>query len=255
MQPSEPHRSFPDHYSDQAEAYAAHRPGYPGSLVDVLAELPEKAGTAWEAGCGSGQLSVPLARRFERVLATDASAGQVAQGRPHPRVEYRCAPAHASGLPPGSADLAVAAQAAHWFDLDAYYREVRRVARPGGAVALVSYGTPSMEGAVGTLLRRFYEEVLGPWWPEERRHVEEGYHALPFPFPTLETPELRMEEVWPRSRVLGYVGTWSAVRALEEAEGPGAFQAFVAAVREAWPDGADARTIRWPLSVRAGRVG
>src|SRR2546426_10335114 len=64
-----------------------------------------------------------LADRFARVIATDASAEQIAQAAPHPKVGYRCAPAETSGLPNGAVDLAVAAQAVHWFDLARYYAE------------------------------------------------------------------------------------------------------------------------------------
>src|SRR2546425_2341275 len=102
---------------------------------------------AWDAGCGSGQLSVLLAERFARVIATDASPEQIAQATPHRKVAYAVAPAEASGLPPRAADLAVAAQAAHWFDLAAYYAEVRRGGRPGAGVGLVGYGLVDLDHA------------------------------------------------------------------------------------------------------------
>src|SRR5438876_4020524 len=141
-------RRFQDHFSDVAAAYAAHRPTYPAALVDFLAESAPRRDLAWDAGCGSGQLSVLLAERFARVIATDASPAQIAHAAPHPNVAYACAPAEDSGLPPGVADLAVAAQAAHWFDLPAYYAEVRRVGRAGALVALVTYGLVRVDHAI-----------------------------------------------------------------------------------------------------------
>src|SRR2546425_7724507 len=81
--------------------------------------------------------------------------------------------AEASGLPPGAADLAVAAQAAHWFDLAAYYAEVRRGGRPGAGGGLVSYGVGGVEHAgIDPPLGPFYFGVLGAHWPPGRRHVE-----------------------------------------------------------------------------------
>lgn len=123
--------SFKDHFSSAAAGYAAHRPTYPAELASFLASIAPRHDVVWDAGCGSGQLSTLLVDRFTRVVATDASAAQIANATPHPRVEYRCASAEASGLPDGIADLAVVAQAVHWFDLDRYYAEVRRVTRPG----------------------------------------------------------------------------------------------------------------------------
>src|SRR5439155_16820661 len=121
MQPEPAEQPFKNHFSDRAAAYAARRPTYPPALAEFLAEVAPRRELAWDSGCGSGQLSVLLAGRFEQVIATDASAEQIAQARPHPKVRYAQAPAEASGLPAAVVDLAVAAQAAHWFDLAGYY--------------------------------------------------------------------------------------------------------------------------------------
>jgi SAM-dependent methyltransferase len=247
-------RGFADHFSDRAAGYAAHRPRYPRALVDFLADAAPGRERAWEAGCGSGQLTVGLAARFDRVIATDPSAEQLAHAPPHPRIEYRIATAEASGLPDRCADLAVAAQAAHWFDLEGYYAEVRRVARPGAVVALVCYDLLRVGDDVDPIIARFYTDVLGPYWPPERRHVEDGYRSLPFPFDEIPAPDLEMRAEWTLADLLGYVRTWSAVRALERAEGTGAVEALEEELVREWGDGGAPRPVRWPLAVRAGRV-
>ena len=103
---------FADHFSALAAPYATYRPHYPPALVALLAERCPAHGLAWDAGCGTGQLSVALASQFDRVVATEPAAAQLADAAGHPRVEYRCEPAEASTLASASADLAVAAQAA-----------------------------------------------------------------------------------------------------------------------------------------------
>ena len=195
-----------------------------------------------------------LGEVFEQVVATDASAPQIAAATPHPHVRYAVAPAEASGLPDASVDCAVAAQAAHWFDLDAYYREVRRVARPGGLVALVTYAVMEVDPELERLVERFYWETLDGHWPPERRLVEEGYRSLPFPFERVEAPALALEHRWSADQLLGYVGTWSAVQSLRRAGRGAELDRFGDALREAWGDSAEARLIRWPLSLRLGRV-
>jgi len=249
-----PAPGFKDHFSDVAAAYAAHRPSYPAALADFLARLAPARRLAWDAGCGSGQLSLLLADRFQRVAATDASAQQIAQARTHPKIEYCCAPAEASGLPDGAADLATAAQAAHWFDLPAYYAEVRRVVRTGGVVALVSYGVVTVDARLDAIIRPFYRDVLAPHWPSERRHVDEGYRSLPFPFEELAAPAFELRRDWRLEALVGYVGTWSAVWALERAGGPGPFAAFRRALADAWGPAEAVRAVRWPLALRVGRV-
>lgn len=245
--------TFKDHFSDIAGSYAAHRPQYPPELAAYLASAAPQRTLAWDAGCGSGQLSTLLGEHFEHVVATDASATQVEQSTPHPRVEYRCAPAERSGLTPGSVDLAVAAQAAHWFDLPAYYAEVKRVARPGGVVALVTYGVVRSDPEVDPLIHHFYYDVVGSYWPAERRHVEDGYRSLAFPFQEFVAPPLEMRAEWSLEGFLGYVGTWSAIQAMEKAIGPAPLEQFRRDLPRRWGN-RPTRTIRWPLALRIGRV-
>ena len=246
---------FKDHFSSAAASYAAHRPTYPAELVAFLASASPARDLAWDCGCGSGQLSTLLAGPFARVVATDASPDQVAKARPHPGVTYRCAPAEGSALPDGCADLVVAAQAAHWFDLPAFYAEVRRVARPGALVALVTYGIVLLgEPALDEAMGRFYRGALHPFWPPERRHVEDGYRSLAFPFPEVPAPPLAMRAEWTLGQLVGYLHTWSAVLAMERAGEAAALAAFESRLAAGWGPAETVRTIRWPLAVRAGRV-
>lgn len=246
--------TFKDHFSSHAAGYAAHRPTYPAALADVLADAAPGRDLALDCACGTGQLSVRLAARFAGVVATDASPQQIASATPRAGITYRTAPADRSGLPDGSADLVTVAQAAHWLDLDAFYVEARRVARPGAVLALITYGVLHLdEAAPEAVVQGFYRD-LGSYWPPERRHVEEGYRGLPFPFTEIATPPLAIELAWGLGDLIGYTETWSAVRALERAAGRARVEAFRAALAEAWGDPHARRRVRWPLSMRVGRL-
>jgi SAM-dependent methyltransferase len=246
--------SWKDHFSGHAADYSAFRPGYPQSLIDYLATVAPATGTVLDCGCGGGQLSVPLASRFERVIATDASAQQIAHAEAHPQVEYRTAPAEASGLPDASVDLVTVAQAAHWLDLPAFYGEVRRVAKSGGVVALITYGIHKVTPEIDAVVARFYADTIGPYWPPERRLVEEGYRSLPFPFAEFAAPGLAIEEHWDLEQLLGYINTWSAVQKATQALGSSPMPSLADAVAPFWGEPSSARTVIWPLTVRAGRV-
>ena len=247
-------KPFKDHFSGASEDYAAHRPGYPAALVDALADISPGRALALDCGCGTGQLSVLLARRFDAVVATDASTTQIASAQPCERVTYRTALADESGLPDDSVDLVTVAQAAHWLDLPRFYDEVRRVARPRAAVALISYGVVHVDGPADAIVQRFYGKTIGPYWPPERRHVEDGYRHLPFPFAERTLPPLAIEVQWRLDELLGYVGTWSAVKAAREALAADPVVELEAQLRRAWSDPQVPQRVLWPLSVRAGNV-
>jgi SAM-dependent methyltransferase len=246
--------NFKDHFSSNAAGYAAYRPTYPMELVNELAKITPSQALALDCGCGTGQLSVLLAERFDRVVATDASAAQIEKAESHQRVTYRTALAEDSGLPDASVDLITVAQAAHWLDLDKFYTEVRRVARPNAVLALITYGVLHVEGDVDPTVQHFYYETIGPYWPAERRHVEEGYRSLSFPFPEARLPQLAIEATWSLDDLMGYIHTWSAVRAAEKALGTSPAGQFELELRRLWGDVATKRRVTWPLSLRVGHV-
>ena len=247
--------TFKDHFSNFSTEYATFRPTYPVALADYLASLAEKHETVLDCGCGNGQLSLLLAEKFAKVIAVDASAEQLAQAGRHERVEYRRALAHESGLPDASVDLVTVAQAAHWFDLDAFYAEVRRVLRPGGALVLITYGgVNETDRDIRRAIAHFYTDVLGRFWPPERRHVESGYRSLPFPFREEEAPPLAIERSWTADDLVGYVSTWSAAKHAQAELGDAPIAQFAADLRAVWGPPGARREIRWPLSLRVGRV-
>jgi SAM-dependent methyltransferase len=245
--------SFKDHFSGHAADYATARPGYPAALFRYLDGLPAQHELAWDCGTGSGQAAVRLAESFARVVATDASAEQLAHAEPNPRVEYRLGSAERVELADGSVDLVTVAQALHWFDFDRFYAEVRRVLAPGGGLAAWTYKLLSVAPAIDRALLHFAHQVVGPYWPPERRYVDEEYRTLPFPFVEEAAPAFHGEERWDLRRYLAYVSTWSSVKRYTQAKGD-PLPAFAEEVAAAWGDPAVERTISLPIYLRVGRV-
>jgi SAM-dependent methyltransferase len=241
-----------DHFSGHAADYAKFRPGYPEALFDWIAVQTAGHDLAWDCGCGNGQASVPLAGRYRRVAATDFSADQIAQATPHPNVDYRTAPAEASGLPDHCADLVTIAQALHWFDFDRFYAEVRRVVKPGGAIVAWTYQLLRGEPAINAVLDDFYRNTLGPHWPPERKWVDLAYRGLPFPFEEIAAPPFEIRLQWSLDDLIAYVGTWSATHRCLTAEGADPMPALRERLAPVW--GAGEREIVWPIAIKAGRV-
>jgi len=227
-----------DHFSSVAGQYAAFRPDYPPALFDWLAGIAPQRELVWDCGAGSGQAAVPLAARFKHVVATDISAAQLSGAPPLPNVEYRVAPAEASGLPDGSCDLITVAQALHWFDLPQFCAEVKRVLKPQGLLAAWGYNRLRVEDAgILAVLDRFYSETLGAYWPPERAIVETGYRDLPFPFKRIETPALALHKTWPLEHLLGYLRSWSAVARYRAAHGSDPVDLLSEKLAPLWPCG------------------
>jgi SAM-dependent methyltransferase len=244
--------SFKDHFSTQSALYRAARPRYAPALFAWLAQQAPSRRLAWDAGCGTGQASISLAAEFEQVVATDPSAAQIAQADTAANIDYRVERAEAPSLADASADLITVAQALHWFELDAFNAQARRVLRPGGVMAQWTYADCHVTPAVDVVQQRLYAGTLETYWPPERRLVESGYASLDFPFRRLDTPAFDLVAHWDLAGFLAYLRSWSATQRYIKDRGRDPVDEVAAAFAAAWGDPAEVRTVRWDLALRVG---
>lgn len=244
-----------DRFSTISSQYAASRPGYPGALYQWLAEIAPGRDRGWDCACGNGQAASDLAGYFSQVVATDLSAAQLREAKPHARIEYRVALAESSGLPSGSVDLVAVAQALHWFEYDRFYYEVRRVLRPRGLLAVWCYGNGRIDVEQGdAVFQDFYHNVVGPYWQPELKLVEDGYRTLAFPRPELSVPTFLMELEWSLEELLGYVRSWSATALYIQSRSSDPVPDLQRRLLPSWGEPRSRKRIRWPLSVRAAVI-
>ena len=246
--------TFRDHFSAASPAYAQFRPRYPRALYDWIATEAPATALVWDCATGTGQAAIDLAAHFTHVVATDASRAQLAAAAAHPRVSYAQSRAEAAGLASGCADAVVAAQAVHWFDMPAFFREAGRVGRPGALVAVWTYGNLRLPPDLDALFVSFYDNVVGPYWPPERRLIERGYVDVPMPFTPVDAPVLTMDTSMTMAALEGYVGTWSATQRYREARGHDPVPVLRKALAGVWGDPASAKPAEWAMAIRAGRV-
>jgi len=246
--------SFRDYFSQQAKGYAQHRPRYPEAMFDYLASLAPSKQLAWDCGTGNGQAALALADRFEKVIATDASAAQIESAFPHERIEYRVEPSEKTSLPSDSIDLITVGTAVHWFDFDPFYAEVRRVGKAKAILAVWTYSFPIIAPEIDHWLEHFYWETLAGFWPGRIHYLEERYETLPFPFEEIQPPEFEMKATWELDNMAGFLASWSAVRNLVEAQGKSAFNGPIKELERIWMKGTVKREIRWPLHFRIGKL-
>ncbi len=245
--------NFRDHFSVQAADYAKFRPHYPTELFDYLSDIAPDNEIAWDCATGNGQAAVALASKFRHVIATDASKKQIKNAAPHERIEYRVAEAEKSGIDSDKIDIITVAQALHWFDLDAFYSEAKRVLKPQGVLAVLGYNLLQIGPNIDNVINGFYEEIVGPYWPPERRVIEKGYAHLAFPFAEMHPPQFRMEAHWSLERLLGYLRTWSATQRFIAENHKDPTTAIVSDLQDLWGEPERARIIIWPLTIRVGR--
>lgn len=226
---------FKDHFSGHAAQYAAARPQYPSELFEfVIAQCAQKS-LAWDCAAGNGRCHND--NGFHRIAML---AEQVA-------------------LQSCSVDLVIVAQALHWFDSKRFFAEVDRVLKPGGVLAVWCYGIQHIDASLDPVIGEFYNGILGPYWPDERRMVEAGYQSIEFPYQELCCPTFKMQKHWSLEELLAYFASWSAVQRYRQAVGKDPLELVKSELQDAWSrseaisgDGALTmqKVISWPLSLR-----
>lgn len=245
---------FHDHFSDRSREYAKYRPHYPPRLFEHLAALAPRRDVAWDCATGNGQAATALATYFGSVIATDASAEQIAHAAPAPNLEYRVAAAESSGLADAAIDLVTVATAIHWFDLDAFLTEARRVLRRDGVLCFWTYAWSEMDEEVDAVVRRLHDDLIGPFWSDRVKALwTEGYAGWDIDWPEIELPPFEARAEWTADELLGYMRTWSATQSYARERGIDPTDAIADELRRAY-GGRERIAIRWPLQIRAFRL-
>lgn len=244
--------STTDLFSGHADLYAQYRIDYPAELYSFLLEDVPNRRQAWDCATGNGQVAQVLAQYFETVEATDISPQQLEKAVQRPNINYSVCPAEQTPFPDQSFDLITVAQALHWFDVDAFHQEVRRVAQPGAVVAEWGYSVLQIAPGIDPICYHFYDHIIGPYWAPNRKHVEDHYARLPFPFANKEQREFTIRRQWNLERFLNYLRTWSSVQHYIRQHGTDPVLLIADQLKTVW--GGAEREVRFPVFFRAGNV-
>ncbi|MCG8413258.1 MAG: class I SAM-dependent methyltransferase [Pseudomonadales bacterium] len=244
--------NFNDHFSGHAGVYAAARPDYPHELFEYLNGICSKHEIAFDCAAGNGQATRGLLPFFSVVLMSDGSSKQIEQAK---ALCEKSASLHASvmlaenlGLKSATLDLVTVAQALHWFNLDNFFTEVDRVLRTDGVFACWSYGIHSINQSCDRVVYRLYEDIVGEYWPPQRRLVENHYAGIDFPLTEVTVPDFKLEKQWSIEQVLGYLRSWSAVQRYAKDRQQDPVAIIEPDLRLAFGE-EKVRTISWPLNL------
>ncbi|VVC76997.1 putative methyltransferase [Aquicella siphonis] len=244
-----------DHFGEKSSDYLQFRPDYPQALYQYLAGLVSKHDLAWDCGTGNGQAASRLADYFKQVIGSDINQAQLDIAIKKENVNYFCWPSEKTDLQNASVDLITVAQALHWFDLDSFYQEVKRVAKYTGIVAAWCYSLGFIHPDVDIFIKRLYSDVLGAnYWPKQREYIDNEYQTIPFPFKRIESPAYHIEKSMNFTQLIGYLNTWSAVKEYQQLNQENPINLIFADLQMAWGDPTAERVMTWPIHLLVGHV-
>lgn len=220
-------------FGEDAALYDAHRPSYPGQLVDdlVTAAALDGSRAVLEVGAGTGKATAMFAARGIPVVAIEPSAQMidVARQRCHRMgaVEFEHSDFETWGVAHRRFPLLFSAQAWHWIDPGVGYRKAVEALSAGGLLAAFWNRVNWSESDMREALLETYEQTVpdlradghllhpGNLNPDADADWEGEIAAVD----QLGDPEIRYyawQQTYTASDYVGLMGTLSEIRLLEE---------------------------------------
>ena len=242
-----------DNFSNFSDNYAKFRPTYPQTIFDFLYPLLKEKHKAWDCATGNGQIARELCHAFDFVEATDLSQSQINNAYQADNITYSKQHAEKTNFEDNSFDLITVGQAVHWFNVDLFNQEVQRTGKPNSIIALIGYELATITPNIDTIILHFYKNIVGPYWDPERKHLEQKYQFIPFPFKELETPEITNIKLWTLEDLIGYLNTWSSVKHFIKANNYNPLDEIIEDLKKSWGE-TEIRKVNFPIIFKAGRV-
>lgn len=128
-------------FSGLQKDYEAARPQYPLAALELIKQHCRSPGLICDIGCGTGKLTRQLGALYPNteILGFDINADMVsaAKNAGGAGICYAVCPAEDLPLAQQSADIITVAQAVHWFDRPAFFRESLRILSTRGVLFLI----------------------------------------------------------------------------------------------------------------------
>jgi ubiquinone/menaquinone biosynthesis C-methylase UbiE len=242
-----------DNFSIHSDQYAKYRPVYPQKLYEFLLKLVPDNKLAWDCATGNGQIANELTKYFDAVYATDISSKQLENAPVNSKITYSVSPAEQTSFTENSFDLITVGQAIHWFNFELFYKEAVRTIKNKGILAVVGYGLNSSYPEADAIISHFYHHIIGSFWDNERRYIDENYQTIPFPFTEIEPIYVENKMEWTFEQMMGYLGTWSAVQHYIKQRGENPLDLIYEKLKNTW-EKKPTRTIRFPILLRVARI-
>lgn len=242
-----------DYFSGHSKLYATFRPTYPDDLYQFIFKHIKEKSCAWDCATGNGQVAQRLSNDFETVYATDISQQQLDNAQVKNNIFYSVSPAEKTSFTDNQFDLITVGQALHWFNLTEFYKEVKRVGKNNSTLAVWGYALCTVNLNIDKLFLDFYNNIVGPYWDNARKLVENEYADIPFPFETITTPKFYIRVEWTFDQFIGYLSTWSATQKYIQTNQINPVISFSEKLIEHWtPD--EKKEVSFPVFLKLGTI-
>lgn len=241
-----------DNFSKQASAYSKFRPQYSDEIIAYIISFVKNKSKALDVAAGNGQVAYKLSPSFETVYGTDISQKQLDNAYQADNIIYEAVSAEKTFFKNQEFDLITVAQAVHWFNFDLFYKEVYRILKPNGVIAILGYGLFFTNPNTDVILRDFYYNIVGPYWDAERKYLDENYQTIPFPFEEQVVEKFENQLEWSFEGLIGYLETWSSVQHYIKENNKNPLDLIRDKLKTSWKE--NDKKVTFPMLLRIGKL-
>ena len=180
-----------DVFEGTAPYYARYRVRYPKELFDQIVETfgLDGKGRLLDLGCGTGELTIPLAKYFEKALALDPDAGMLQEGQKKAKkaritnIEWQKKSSKDLAPLSGHFRLVTMGGSFHWMEQELVLNQLYEMVESGGGVAVSGGAKPLEFSPKASQKDRVIQGVIKKYLGAERRA---GKHVYSHPEKSFE---------------------------------------------------------------------
>nr|KAI8729149.1 putative methyltransferase DD [Biomphalaria glabrata] len=202
-----------------AQAYAAYRPKYPQALFDAIMTYHDEVTTngrhlAVDACCGPGQSTLPLLPLFQQVVGVDISQDlldHMPKDIPN-LTTYRSAAEDLPMIESGSVDLVTTGASLHWLNIDKFFKEVKRILKPGGTFAAYMVHSEDLGNEEANKAYKEFLVTMKDYLTSRTLLIPNKYESIDFDFDCLKRMDIPVMDEMIIDHFKGYMASghfWS----------------------------------------------
>ncbi|MBB3699889.1 methyltransferase domain-containing protein [Flammeovirga yaeyamensis] len=245
-----------DRFTTTSSTYKKFRPKYPSSIFEYICQNTKNFETALDCGTGNGQVAIHLSKKFNSVIGIDISKNQINNAESQKNIWYIESRAEVTQFKDEYFDLITVGQALHWFDLELFNKEAFRLLKKGGTIACFGYNLFKVNDEIDEMINYFYYDVIGPFWDQERKILEEEYKNVPFDFEVISNEGyVDMTVNWDLEQLYGFIHTWTSVQTYLKANPThDPVQELMENLKNIWGENTK-REVKFPIFLKLGVKG
>jgi ubiquinone/menaquinone biosynthesis C-methylase UbiE len=228
-------------------------PNYPLEFFNYLTSISPATGYAWDCGTGIGGAAICLSEKYNNVFASDRNQTYIRLAPKRENILYLIEKVENNSIPDNKIDLVTVAQSLHHFKVNYFFKEAKRVLKPGGILAAWCFGEHKINKVFKKHMKSFIKSI-DPFWANDKEILNNGYKKILFPFKEIRTDKrYNLECNYTYYDYFNYLGTLSATKRFIDKNKRDPRLSISQDIIYDWGGLSKLQKVKWPIHLLVGQ--